>query len=101
MENCFAKTLKLLRIDKGISQKHLALELGYAQSTVCDWENQKIEPTASAIIKLSKYFDISSDELLGITDETGCKINKTIENTNINNNNNCFNVNNSFNKKNL
>ncbi|HCU55897.1 MAG TPA: hypothetical protein DIC18_01020 [Clostridiales bacterium] len=32
------------------------------------WENAKQEPTASAIVKLAGYFDVSTDYLLGVSD---------------------------------
>lgn len=58
----------------GLSQKKLALELGYAQSTICDRENGAIEPSASAVKKLAVYFDVTADYLLGLEDEFGNKI---------------------------
>ena len=61
----FGKRLRELRKEKGISQQKLALEILYSQSVVCDWENNKIEPTATAIMKVADYFDVSADYLLG------------------------------------
>lgn len=61
----FGKRLRELRKEKDISQHKLALELLYSQSTICDWENNKIEPTASAIVAVADYFDVSADYLLG------------------------------------
>lgn len=54
-------TIRGLRQQRpGLSQKKLALELGYAQSTICDWENGAIEPSASAVKKLAVYFDVTA-----------------------------------------
>lgn len=64
----FQTRLKELRIEKKISQKQIAQQLGYAQSTYCDWENGKIEPTASALIKIADYFGVCVDYLLGRQD---------------------------------
>ena len=61
----FGKRLKELRREKGISQQKLALEIVYSQSVVCDWENNRSEPTASAIVKVADYFEVSADYLLG------------------------------------
>ena len=61
----FAKRLKDLRIEKNLSQHALALEIHYAQSVVCDWENGKTDPTASAIVAVADYFNVSCDFLLG------------------------------------
>lgn len=62
----FPTTIKKLRLNKKLSQKQIATELGYAQSTYCDWENGKIEPTASALIAIAKLFNTSVDSLLGL-----------------------------------
>ena len=61
----FGKRLKYLRIEKNLSQHALALEIHYAQSVVCDWENGKTDPTASAIVAVADYFNVSCDFLLG------------------------------------
>lgn len=39
-----------------------------SQSAIAKWELDKTEPTASALIKLSKFFGESVDYLLGLTD---------------------------------
>ena len=61
----YLKRLKDLRIEKNLSQHALALEIHYAQSVVCDWENGKTDPTASAIVAVADYFNVSCDFLLG------------------------------------
>ena len=64
----FKDRLKELRIDRGLSQMQLAKELNLSQSAVAKWELGKTEPTASAIIAVAKYFDETTDFILGITD---------------------------------
>lgn len=59
------KIIKELRIDKGISQSVLANEIGVSQKAIDFWEREVNEPKASYIIKLSDYFNVSSDYLLG------------------------------------
>ncbi len=66
MDNSFGNLLKELRLERGMSQKKAATELGYAQSTYCDWENGKIEPTLTALKKICLLFNVSADELLGL-----------------------------------
>ena len=61
----FGNRLRELRNEKGLSQHALALEIHCAQSTLCDWENNKIEPTASAIVAVADYFGVSTDYILG------------------------------------
>ena len=62
----FTKILKELRIEKGLTQKEFAKEIGYAQSAVCSWENGEKEPKMSAIIAISKFFGVTTDYLLGL-----------------------------------
>ena len=46
----------------------LALATRISQSAIAKWELGKTEPTASALIVLSKYFEETTDFLLGLTD---------------------------------
>ena len=62
--SCFAYNLKVLRKEKGLSQPELAIELDVSKGMISFWENEKYEPTASNIIKVSQYFGISIDDLL-------------------------------------
>ena len=58
--------LKELREEKEISQTKLAREIGYTQSHIAKWEKKIHEPTASAILAIANYFNVSTDELLGV-----------------------------------
>lgn len=60
----FGKKLKELRKNKNISQQKLAFEIHYAQSIICDWENGKAEPSASAVVAVADYFNVTCDFLL-------------------------------------
>lgn len=51
-----------------VSQMQLTKMLNISQSAVAKWELGKTEPTASAIIKIAKFFDESTDYILGLTD---------------------------------
>lgn len=64
----FKDRLKELREIKGISQMQLAKELKLSQSAVAKWELGKTEPTASAIIAVAKFFNETTDFILGVTD---------------------------------
>lgn len=64
----FAERLKELRAEKGIGQRNLSEILGLSNSSISYWENCKQEPTAGALFKLSKYFNVSTDYLLGLED---------------------------------
>ncbi len=69
----FKDIIKELRTAQGLSQYELAKKLEVSQSAVAKWELGKTEPTASALISASKFFDVSTDYLLGLEDELGNK----------------------------
>ena len=70
----FGKILKELRTEKQLSQQQLARLLNSSQSAIAKWELGKTEPTASAIVSVALFFDVSCDYLLGIRDEFDNKI---------------------------
>lgn len=65
-KSVFGENLKSLRTDAGLSQQQLADILNISQSAIAKWELGKTEPTASMITLLSKYFNVTSDYLLGL-----------------------------------
>ena len=64
----FGERLKELRMAHNMSQMDLANALGISQSAIAKWELHKTEPTASAIIAISKFFAESADYLLGLNE---------------------------------
>lgn len=66
MEN-FKTKLKQLRADLGISQSMLAQEIGVTRAAVNAWELGKGYPNAYCIVQLSRYLNVSSDYLLGLS----------------------------------
>lgn len=69
MKNNLQTRLKELRLEKNLSQKKLAQEICVTQKAIDFWEKGINEPKASYIIKLAKFFGVSSDYLLGIEDD--------------------------------
>ena len=59
------KNLRKLRINKGISQQQLADVIGTSQQSVNKYENHRVEPDISALIKLADYFETTIDYLVG------------------------------------
>ena len=64
----FKNRLKQLRVTNNLSQMQLALKTGLSQSAIAKWELGKTEPTATAIITLAKFFNETTDYLLGQED---------------------------------
>lgn len=62
----FGTRLKELREIQGISQMELARKTGLSQSAIAKWELNKTEPSASAIITLAKFFNETTDYILGV-----------------------------------
>lgn len=58
-----------LRNQKRMSQTELSKILHVSQQTVTKWETGKAEPSSSALTKLSEYFNVSADYLLGRTSQ--------------------------------
>lgn len=62
--------LRELRKRLKLSQGQLEAYAGVSQSTISDLERGQIAPkTLDAVIQLAKYYDCSTDYLLGLTDE--------------------------------
>lgn len=60
----FGKNIKELRIEKNMSQKMLADQIGVTQGAVYFWEKEINEPTIGYIVKLATVFGVSIDDLL-------------------------------------
>lgn len=60
--------LKALREEAGITQTELAQQLQIATSTLRLYENGQRTPTADAIVKICRFFSVTSDFLLGLGD---------------------------------
>lgn len=66
MKENFQTRLKELRIEQNLSQQKLAEQIGVTQKAIDFWEKGINEPKASYIIKLAKFFSVTTDYLLGI-----------------------------------
>lgn len=62
----FAERLKELRCEKGLSIQALSRETNISSSSLCRWENSQNDIKATQVIILAKYFNVSTDYLLGI-----------------------------------
>ena len=61
----FADRLKSLRNEKGLSQKELANALNLTQRKISYLETGQLEPDLSTLWKISSYFEVSCDYLIG------------------------------------
>lgn len=60
-----------LRKERGISQQQVAEAIGISQSTIAKIEIGRNEATASTIRKLADFFGVSSDYILGLSEDFG------------------------------
>ncbi len=67
--NTFKDRIKQLRIKNNLTLKELGEKLGYSESTMSMYESGKRQPkTAEDYAKIAKYFSVSLDYLLGLSD---------------------------------
>ncbi len=68
MNNKLPERLNELLRDRNISQRKLAKAIEVTSATVSAWCRGIKQPTADNILALSKFFGVSADYLLGLTD---------------------------------
>ncbi len=60
----FAKNLKYLRRQKGLSQQELAAGLGLNRGNIASYEKQSAEPSMANLNRIGKFFKIELSELI-------------------------------------
>lgn len=65
----FHERLRGLREDKDLNQTQLGKILNMTQKKVSRLETKRTEPTTDEIIQICKFFKVTSDYLLGLTDK--------------------------------
>ncbi len=73
MNYYFGKKLKELRKEKGITQSELAEIFDTSKTTICQYETSKQEPDLTLVTKIAIFFNVTTDYLLGLEDESGAK----------------------------
>ena len=69
----FKDRLKAIRKEKGMTQKDVYFLLNISANGYASWEQGRTEPDIKMIKKLCKIYEVSSDYLLGISDEKNQK----------------------------
>ncbi len=59
------ENIRNLREDRDLKQKDLAAMLNVSQNTYSQYETGVIELTASTLVKLADFYEVSVDYLLG------------------------------------
>ncbi len=61
--------IRKYRKEKGLSQDELAEKLGVSRQSISLWENGQTQPTIENILALARIFNVSTDAILGNTEE--------------------------------
>lgn len=62
----FCERLKELRLENGLQQQELGAILSVNQRTISHWEHSVCEPDYDMLVKIAKFFEVSTDYLLGV-----------------------------------
>ena len=57
--------IRMLREARNISQVELGKRLGISKQSVCNWENDNVQPSVEMLVRLASLFSVSTDYLLG------------------------------------
>lgn len=74
--------LKQLRQILQVTQGDLANIIGVKASTIANYESNRNEPSFDKLVVLAKYFNVSTDYLLGVTEDCHCCVIKSLDNEN-------------------
>ena len=68
-EKSFQDVFKELRIEKNLSQEAIAKELDVSPALISKWENNLSTPGPEMLEYIADYFDVSTDYLIGRTND--------------------------------
>ena len=71
MNSHFPRIITLLRKERGLSQKSAAEQLGVSQALLSHYEKGIREIPVWAVLKLATYYHVSTDYILGLSDQKG------------------------------
>ena len=64
-----AQKLVELRTSKGVTQEDVAQSLSISNKTISKWENGASVPELSMVVELAKYYGVTTDTLLGLSED--------------------------------
>lgn len=71
MDRTFPETLSVLRRERNISQRTAAAALNISQALLSHYENGAREPGLDFVCRACRYYGVSADYLLGLSEERG------------------------------
>ena len=70
------RRLKRLRKSKGLSQDAVSDLIYVSRETIRDWENDVCRPTCDSLITLGKFYQVSVDYILGVSDAQSIRLDR-------------------------
>lgn len=68
MSEIMGKRLRYLRDKRGLAQKFVAESIGIKNNTLSGYEAGDREPNSLILGKLAKFYEVTTDYLIGVTD---------------------------------
>jgi transcriptional regulator with XRE-family HTH domain len=75
----FGERLRQLREEKGLTQEELGKIINQKKANISKYETGRLEPSMGTLITLAKFFNVSTDYLLGVSDERFSSLDKEME----------------------
>ncbi len=75
----FDERIKALRTSLGLNQVEFGRKIGVTKQSVCNWENGNIMPSIEILKKISMVFSVSTDYLLGLSNEMTLDVSELTE----------------------
>ncbi len=66
--NTFGEAIKEQRVSRGLSLLDVEKDTGIRNGSLCRWEKGQVMPGIDFCVRLAKYYDVSLDELVGLTE---------------------------------
>lgn len=80
--NTFAKRIKLLRLERKFTQKYLAKQLGIIPTAYQRYEYGTREPDLDTLCNISKFFNVTTDWLLGLSNKQDINVHLNLQKNN-------------------
>jgi transcriptional regulator with XRE-family HTH domain len=68
------KRLRELRVSQGYSRRELSVKTDIAESQLARYEMEQNDATGDALARIATFFNVSTDYLLGLTDNPSPKV---------------------------
>lgn len=68
MSSKISERIRYLRLKNNLTAKDLSIILGTSESAISLYENGKRKPSIELILKMADYFNVSTDFILGATE---------------------------------